>query len=125
MRPYNPRQLGELEGSVMAALWEAGELTTPEIHDLVGRPRGLAYTTILTVLQRLARKGLVNASQAGKRHRYTPALSESEYRERRAESLAEELVGLGSTGVAAFFAEVERLDPEVVGALRRRLEPRP
>ena len=52
-------QPGELEAAVLEALWAGEELSTPAVHERVGVPRGLAYTTILTVLQRLRKKGLV------------------------------------------------------------------
>lgn len=115
------RSVGELEAAVLAALWHAGERSTPDVHQLVGVPRGLAYTTILTVLQRLHRKGLVARRQVGKAHVYA-ALSQQEFAERRAQSVASELVALGPAGVAAFLAEATRLDPDLVAAARRQLE---
>ena len=114
--------LGALEAAVLEALWSAGEMTTPAVHETVGRPRGLAYTTILTVLQRLTRKGLVSRRGGGRSHVYAPALSAEEFAERRAESLASTFVGLGSAGVAAFLAEAKRLDASVVEVLRKQLE---
>jgi predicted transcriptional regulator len=113
--------LGDLEAAVLEALWEHGELSTPDVYEAVGVPRGLAYTTILTVLQRLARKQLVTRRGGGRSHRYAPALTREAFQERRAESLAGLLVDIGSDGVGAFLAEAERLDPDVVAALRRRL----
>lgn len=117
--------LGELESAAMEMLWERGELSTPEVYELVGKPRNLAYTTILTVLQRLHRKGLAERRGAGKLHVYRPALSRDEFAERRGHDLAGTLVQLGSAGVAAFFTEAERLDPELVKLLRARIEQTP
>lgn len=114
--------LGELEARVLEQLWEDRPLTTPEVFALVGEPRGLAYTTILTVLQRLSRKGLVMRAGAGRSHRYTPALSRGEFLSRRGEGLASELVRLGESGIAAFLAEAERLDPKVIESIRKQLE---
>lgn len=116
-------RLGDLEGTVLDALWEQGALTTPAVYDRVGRPRGLAYTTILTVLQRLAKKGLVTRREDGKAHTYSPALPRDEYNRRRAQALAAEVVPLGAAGMAAFVTEAERLDPEIVASLRRALGP--
>ena len=114
--------LGALEAAVLEALWSAGEMTTPAVHEAVGRPRGLAYTTILTVLQRLTRKGLVSRRGGGRSHVYAAALTAEEFAERRAESLASTFVGLGNAGVAAFLAEAKRLDASVVEVLRKQLE---
>jgi predicted transcriptional regulator len=88
----------------------------------VGRPRGLAYTTILTVLQRLYRKGLVSRRGEGKAHVYSAALSREQFSERRGEFLASAMIGLGSAGLSAFLAEAKRLDPEFMGELRSQLQ---
>lgn len=114
--------VGELEGSVLEALWTRGELATPAVFDAVGKPRGLAYTTILTVLQRLYRKGLVSRRGAGKTHVYSPAVSREQFSERRGEVLASAMIGLGSAGLSAFLAEASRLDPAFMSNLRNQLQ---
>ena len=113
---------GELEAAVLDALWEYGELSTPDAFERVGTPRDLAYTTILTVLQRLTKKGLlVRREGGGRSHLYAPALTREQFAERRGETLAAALVGVGAAGLGAFLAEVDRLDPQVVAQLRRQL----
>lgn len=114
--------VGELEASVLAALWDGGELATPDVFNAVGKPRALAYTTILTVLQRLYRKGLVSRRGAGKAHVYSPAMSRERFSERRGEVLASAMIGLGSAGLSAFLAEASRLDPGFMGNLRSQLQ---
>ena len=112
---------GELEAAVLDALWERGELSTPAVYQVVGTPRGLAYTTILTVLQRLTRKGLLARRGGGRSHLYAAALTREQFAERRGETLAAALVDVGAAGLGAFLAEVRRLDPQVVAQLRRQL----
>jgi predicted transcriptional regulator len=112
---------GELEAAVLDALWAGEELSTPAVHERVGLPRGLAYTTILTVLQRLHRKGLVRRREDGRAHVYAPALSRDDFARRRGHDLATALSGLGEAGMAAFLAEAERLDPAAVEVLRAKL----
>jgi len=107
---------------VLTALWDNGELPTPEVFNRVGRPRGLAYTTILTVLQRLYRKGLVLRRSEGKAHVYSPAMSREQFSERRGEFLAGALVKLGEAGLSAFLAEADRLDPAFLAQLRSHLK---
>lgn len=124
-RTKNPLQpLGDLEAAVLDALWDAGELSTPEAHAQVGVPRGLSYTTILTVLQRLAAKGLAVRRGGGRSHIYSAAMTRDAFAAQRAQSLAAVLVELGASGVGAFLAEAGRLDPEVVEELRTRLRNR-
>lgn len=113
--------LGELEAFVLSALWEKGELSTPDVFNAVGVPRGLAYTTILTVLQRLHRKGLVSRRAAGKAHVYSPTVSRNQFSELRAEVLAAAMVKLGSAGLSAFLSEADPLDPQFIAHLRAQL----
>jgi|GEM_PF-1530054 len=119
----SPRSsVGELEASVLEALWRDGELSTPAMYETVGKPRQLAYTTILTVLQRLYRKGLVKREERGRSHLYSPAMSREQFAALRGQSLAGAFNGLGAAGVSAFLAEATRLDPELVAQLRREIE---
>jgi predicted transcriptional regulator len=70
---------GDLEREVMTKLWDAGEaLTVRQVHDLLNRDRDLAYTTVMTVLDRLAKKGLVLQQRADKAYKYAPAQSREE-----------------------------------------------
>ncbi|RNM15908.1 BlaI/MecI/CopY family transcriptional regulator [Nocardioides pocheonensis] len=74
-----PRQsrLGDLERSVMESLWDAGDAwrTVREVHDVLARDRDIAYTTVMTVLDRMARKDLVEREREGRAWRYRPSQS--------------------------------------------------
>lgn len=61
--------LGELERAVMEALWARGPGTAKQLQDALAE-RDLATTTVLTVLGRLERKGLVTRERDGRAHRY-------------------------------------------------------
>ncbi|MFZ5872719.1 MAG: BlaI/MecI/CopY family transcriptional regulator [Actinomycetota bacterium] len=65
--------LGPLEREIMSCLWAAqGPLTVREVHAELSEHRQVAYTTVMTVLQRLARKGLAAQARGEKAHRYSP-----------------------------------------------------
>jgi len=66
----------------MKALWAAGQATVQEIRDGLLPDRPLAYTTVMTVMDRLARKGVVVREKKGRAHHYSPAVSEEAIRER-------------------------------------------
>ena len=73
------RTLGELERAVMEALWSAtGPVTARDVQDALAN-RELATTTVLTVLGRLERKGLVSRERAGRAHRYRPVASREDH----------------------------------------------
>jgi predicted transcriptional regulator len=67
-------RLGDLERSVMDVLWDtAGWLTAREVAARLEHERDLAYTTVLTVLERLERKGFVRRERSARAHRYAAA----------------------------------------------------
>jgi predicted transcriptional regulator len=109
--------LGELERAVMAQLWAApGPLTVREVHDRLERE--LAYTTVMTVLGRLAKKGVVRQERDGKAYRYAAASS----REPLAASLMLDALGdVGEDRAATLVAFVDQVGPEEVAALRAAL----
>ena len=60
----------------MDRLWAAGtSLTVREVHEQLAEHRKIAYTTVMTVLDRLAKKHVVRQERAGRAFRYTPAAS--------------------------------------------------
>ncbi|OZF45918.1 BlaI/MecI/CopY family transcriptional regulator [Rhodococcus sp. 14-2470-1a] len=65
--------LGELERAVMDHLWDSSEpQTVRQVHEALATHRELAYTTVMTVLQRLAKKQLVVQQRDDRAHRYIP-----------------------------------------------------
>lgn len=75
--------LGELERAVMEALWAAsGSCTARDVLDVLAareQGRDLAATTVLTVLGRLERKGLVARERDGRAHRYRPTATREDH----------------------------------------------
>jgi predicted transcriptional regulator len=77
--------LGSLEIQVMAILWTQGE---SNVHDVVEKlDRKLAYTTVMTTLDRLFKKGLLERHKQERAFAYSPCLSRAEWEKKRAEHL--------------------------------------
>ena len=83
-RGLSPRHsildLAPLELECMSALWPLGEGTVRDIHKQLSRLRPRAYTTIMTIMDRLAQKGIVTWHKVGRAYRYQPNLSVEEAR---------------------------------------------
>lgn len=78
-------QLGSLESEVMERVWHRGEVSVRELHaEFATR---LAYTTVMTTLDRLYKKGMLQRRKVGKAFMYVAALTEQEYREQLAHHL--------------------------------------
>jgi BlaI family penicillinase repressor len=79
-------ELGPLEERLLEALWERGHAT---VRELLGDGlQDLAYTTVMTTLDRLFKKGLLKREAEGRAFRYTPLLTREElHRQIAAEAL--------------------------------------
>lgn len=70
---------GELEQRVLELLWAGtGPMTVAAVHRLLQQERDLAYTTVMTVLDRLAKKQLVGRELVGRAWEYVPAIGQEE-----------------------------------------------
>jgi len=72
--------LAPLELDCMTTLWPLGEATVREIREALAPRRTRAYTTIMTIMDRLARKGIVERSKCGRAYVYRPKLTAEEAR---------------------------------------------
>ncbi|MFF4550705.1 BlaI/MecI/CopY family transcriptional regulator [Streptomyces sp. NPDC001435] len=107
--------LGTLEGEVMRACWEAGTpVTVREVLDRINadRKQPLAYTTVMTVMSRLAEKGMLDRTPQGRGYAYTAAVPDE-----AAIAVREVLREYGDAAVVRFATEAS-LDEE----LRERLQ---
>jgi predicted transcriptional regulator len=117
--PRRSRPFGELEASVMDVLWDAGRpLLVRDVVDSIRPERALAYTTIMTVLDNLHRKGWLDRARDGRAWRYEPRVGRQAYTAMlMREALA---VSDDRTGVLARF--VEQINPEDTAALADLLQ---
>ena len=117
--PDNTGGLGPLEAEVMEILWRAKEPTTVrEVLEQANRRRSdpLAYTTVMTVMSRLADKGVLARRRAGRGYAYEPTASDA-----AAIAVRQVVRDFGDTAVAHFVEEA-RADPSLRARLRRLLD---
>ncbi len=114
-----------LEYEVLAALWEASDASARELHERIGTPAGLAYTTTAKVLDRLHAKGLVARRRVGKAFRYRPSAPRTSVeRARTKESLGRLLGAEPVPAIARLVEAVEDLDPDLLDELARAVQAR-
>jgi predicted transcriptional regulator len=112
------RRSGELERAVMDVLWEAEKPCTAK--DVLAALPGhaLAYTTVITVLERLARKGTASRQRSGRSWQYTPAASRESY----VSSLMVDVLGLAGDRDAALIHFAQAVSGPEAEVLREALE---
>ncbi|GMV93050.1 MAG: BlaI family transcriptional regulator [Candidatus Hydrogenedentota bacterium] len=70
--------LGELQRSVMEAIWDLGEATVHEVRDRLAKKKPLAYTTILSTMQKLEKAGWLKHRADGRMHVFRATRSREE-----------------------------------------------
>jgi predicted transcriptional regulator len=114
------RRLGELEAAVMSLLWAEPEtaLSVREVLEQLSTRKPLAYTTVMTVLDNLHRKGFVERAKDGRAYRYRAAST----REQHTAELMEAALAGTSDRAAALLHFVESISPEGLADLRAALD---
>ena len=115
-------ELHELEREVMLEIWSRRESTVREVLDGLNAraDKTRAYTTVMTVMSRLAEKELLVRRRSGKTDHYSAAMTRADYEERRAAGEVADLVDeYGDTVLVHFARSIQQLDPERRKELRR------
>jgi predicted transcriptional regulator len=112
------RGLGELEAGVMDRLWEWRTATVRDVLEDLQKDRGIAYTTVMTVMDNLHTKGWLARERDGKAWRYTPTASRAEF---SARLMREALEGGEAEQGAVFSHFLAQISEEEAQALRAAL----
>jgi predicted transcriptional regulator len=120
--PQTPPPLHELEAEVMDEVWRQGSGTVREVMRALNErsDKERAYTTIMTILARLERKGVLEREKDGRGFVYRPRASREEYLEARAHAEVEALVEeFGDAALVNFARAMAKLDAARRERLRR------
>jgi predicted transcriptional regulator len=110
---------GELQDQVLATVRELGACTVREVHERLSQERPVAYTTVLTVMSRLAQRGLLDRVREGRAGVFSIAQSKDTD---AASKVVEQLLGrFGTVAVSEFVAHAKD-DPKLLAELRRLVD---
>ena len=115
------RGFGDLEAVIMDRVWERAEpVTVRELHDELATGRVIAYTTVMSTMDNLHRKGWLNRVKEGKAYRYSASASREEYSARlMREALADG--GDAEVVLSHFLAQIDGDESEALQSLVDRL----
>jgi predicted transcriptional regulator len=108
-------QLGPLEQELLSALWMRGSATVREMLDAGGI--NLAYTTVMTTLDRLYKKQLLNRSAEGRAYRYSPRYTQEELEKAAVGETVRQLLGSGEAAALPLSYLVEAVSEHDAGLL--------
>jgi predicted transcriptional regulator len=97
---------GELELPVMEILWDKGPLKGRDLYIEVRKQKGIAYTTALTVLDRLSRKGLVKKARDSGTILFSSGVSQEQYESEVAGSLIDQAFEVSPDLAVSAFADI-------------------
>lgn len=123
-RPHKPgirKILGDLEADIMETMWAAGSgatLTVRDVHHVLLSSRGAAYTTVMTVMGNLAKKGLLLVEKDSHAHQYRARQTKDEFTRAAVGTIIDQLLSdFSEPALAHFAASFEQQPPETLKRL--------
>jgi len=112
------RVFGQLESAVMDVLWRTGRpAVVRDVLEELRQDRTIAYTTVMTVMDNLFQKGILERDLQGRAYRYQPVRSRAEH----TADLMEEALSTGGDSGATLMHFVEQMPAEDAAHLRELL----
>ena len=119
------RVLGDIERLVMDILWSRVEVTGREVLEEIQKERPLAFTTILTVMDRLLKKGLIKRKKMGGVFVYAPSISRDEFVKQVSEEVLQGILDISASSAASSFVDIlYKTSPDEMDRLSRLIEER-
>ena len=114
--------LGALQHAIMSLLWTRGEATVAEVHKALLPDRGLAPTTVATMLRKMEDKGVVTHWRDGRQFVYRATVSESEVRCSMVDEIVDRLFAGDPAALVSHLIAEERLDADELKRLKALLD---
>lgn len=116
--------LGPLQLQVMELVWKLAPTTVPEVHEVLAKSRKIAYTTVLTTMRALDRRGMVRHDESGKAYVYEPLVSRDEYTASSVNRLVEDLFDGEQEKLLCHLVDADQISRKDFVELRRTLRRR-
>ena len=111
-------RLGDLQFAIMQVLWEMGEATVAAVHAALRDERGLALTTIATMLRKMEQKGVVDHREDGRTFVYRPLVQPRDVRRSMVGDLTDMLFGGDAAELVSHLITDREIDPDDLARLR-------
>lgn len=111
--------LADLQLAIMRVLWAKQEATVAQVHEALFDERGLAPTTVATMLVKMEKKGVVRHHSEGRRFVYAPTVTEGEVKRSMVEELTERLFAGDVTALVSHLLAEHETNPAELEELKR------
>jgi predicted transcriptional regulator len=115
--------LGDLEKSVMDVLWEMSDATGREVFEEIEKKKPVAFTTVLTVMDRLLKKGLIKRIKKGGLYVYKTTLSKDDFVKQVSEEVLQGILDISASSAATSFVDIlYKTSPDEIERLSKLIE---
>lgn len=114
--------LGDLEVDVMGIVWDMNTATVKDVFEVMYKRRGLAYTTIMTVMNRLAVKGILSQDKTSVPYVYQPLVAREDMATSMVREVVDRVLGGSTAAVMSFLIDDENIDAIEVEKLRKLIK---
>ncbi|WP_218025539.1 BlaI/MecI/CopY family transcriptional regulator [Capsulimonas corticalis] len=117
-----PPMLGDQELEVLRYITDHSPISVRDVAVQFGEPLGLARTTILTVMERLRKKGFLTRTKSGGSFEYAPAVGKQDLMQNLVHDFVSRTLGGSLTPFVAYLSENQNLNEEEVADLQKLLD---
>jgi len=111
--------IGSLEADILAIVWDDQQATVRDVYETLREQRQIAYTTVMTVMNNLVKKGLLSQDRTAIAYVYKPAIPGDEVASTILDSLVQRLFrGRANLALSHLLGLKRDLDPEQAEELR-------
>lgn len=116
------RFFGPLEAKIMDVLWNNAEMTIKEVQQVLEQEKLTNFNTVMTVMNRLVEKGILQKRTEGRSSLYKPVLSRDEFLNTQSKEMANELMDeFGNVVVSHMLDALEDADEDLVVKLEQKI----
>ncbi|MBD7908805.1 BlaI/MecI/CopY family transcriptional regulator [Sporosarcina gallistercoris] len=117
------RFFGPLEAKILDVLWNDGERTIKEVQQVLEKEKPTNFNTVMTVMNRLTEKGILQKRPEGRSSLYKPVTSRTEFLNTQSKEMTNELMEeFGSVVVSHMLDALEDVDDDLVAQLEKKIK---
>lgn len=114
--------LGDLQIAIMRILWNTDEASVADVHAALEPERGLAPTTIATMLTKMEKKGVVTHRTEGRKYMYRPTVTEAAVQRTMVGELTDRLFRGQAVALVSHLLDEHQIDTEELDRLRSLID---
>ncbi|NYF25492.1 BlaI/MecI/CopY family transcriptional regulator [Sporosarcina sp. JAI121] len=117
------RFFGPLEAKIMDILWNDVEMTIKDVQQVLDREKTTNFNTVMTVMNRLVEKGILQKRAEGRSSMYKPILTRMEFLNTQSKEMTNELMDeFGNVVVSHMLDALEEVDDDLVAKLEQKIK---